>query len=262
MYTDIIRGFSLYEIMYFFFIYAFLGWCTEVMFSTIKTKKFVNRGFLNGSVCPIYGVGAVVVLILLQPVSNNGFLVFLLSALVTTLIEFFTGLILELLFKHKWWDYSDRKFNIKGYVCLEFTVLWGIACLFVYDVIHPLVKFPVKHLPHTIGLPLLIAIVVFFIVDIVVSVTQIIKFNINLKLLTRITNSLKGNSNKIGEKLSYATTQLEKKYIELMQKQARSKERILNAFPSLKSKKYAVALKDYKERRKNKVKEEKPDEKD
>ena len=172
LYKDIIFDFSLYDIIWYFLIYAFLGWCMEVIYAAFKTHKFINRGFLNGTACPLYGAGAVVVLILLHPVSNHPFLVFLLSSLITTTIEFLTGWILELLYHKKWWDYSMRKFNIKGYICLEFSVIWGVCCLLVYDLLHPLVKWPVEHIPHNVGIWILLCAILWFITDIVISTIQ------------------------------------------------------------------------------------------
>lgn len=101
----------------YFFIYSFLGWTVESIGCSIASKRTINRGFLNGPICPVYGFGAVIVISLLGRF-NNVVIVFLLGMILTTILEYFTGFILETLFHAKWWDYSDRKFNIKGRVCL------------------------------------------------------------------------------------------------------------------------------------------------
>lgn len=235
LYKDIIFDFSLYDIIWYFLIYAFLGWCMEVIYAAFKTHKFINRGFLNGTACPLYGAGAVVVLILLHPVSNHPFLVFLLSSLITTTIEFLTGWILELLYHKKWWDYSMRKFNIKGYICLEFSVIWGVCCLLVYDLLHPLVKWPVEHIPHNVGIWILLCAILWFITDIVISTIQATKF---AKYVTRVREAYRKESDALGGKLAEATIKVvdaakeNKKKYELK----RSAKRLLKAFPSMEDK--------------------------
>ena len=126
-----IGSFSLYEIAMYFFLYAFLGWCCEVIYATLKTGKFVNRGFLNGPVCPIYGTGVVLLLLALTPLRDYAWAVFLAAALICSALELITGFVLEKLFHKKWWDYSDRHFNLCGYICLEMSLLWGVAALAV-----------------------------------------------------------------------------------------------------------------------------------
>ena len=116
----------MYYLLWFFFIYAFLGWCTEVCFVALKTGTFVNRGFLNGPVCPIYGFGALVVLTALEPLRDHLLLLFLGSMALTSLLEYLTGLLLEKLFYQRWWDYSDEPFNVGGYICLRFSLIYVI----------------------------------------------------------------------------------------------------------------------------------------
>lgn len=110
---------SFYEIAWVIFVYSFLGWCAEVVFAACRRGIFVNRGFLNGPVCPIYGFGMALVLALLTPVKDSFLPLFFGSMLLTTALEFFIGFIMERFFHDKWWDYSDNPFNIKGYVCLR-----------------------------------------------------------------------------------------------------------------------------------------------
>lgn len=130
-------AFTWQEIIYLFFTYSFIGWAVEVAFAAIKHGRYQNRGFLIGPICPIYGYGVVAVLLLLTPIKDNLILLFICSALVTTLIEFVTGWFLEWKYNERWWDYSNCKFNIKGYICLEFSVIWGIAATIVVKFINP-----------------------------------------------------------------------------------------------------------------------------
>ncbi|MFQ9473221.1 MAG: putative ABC transporter permease [Oscillospiraceae bacterium] len=128
----------MYHLLWIFFIYAFLGWCTEVSYAALKTGRFVNRGFLNGPVCPVYGFGVVIVLWVLEPLRGNLLLLFLGSVALTSLLEWLTGFVLERLFHQRWWDYSQEPFNLGGYICLRFSIAWGLACLFVVKLLHPL----------------------------------------------------------------------------------------------------------------------------
>ena len=98
----------MYDMLLSFFIYGFLGWCAEVAFAATQEKRFVNRGFLNGPICPIYGIGVTVVIIALEPYAGNLAVLYVVSALLVTALEWATGLLLEKIFHHKWWDYSDR----------------------------------------------------------------------------------------------------------------------------------------------------------
>ena len=121
----------MYRFLWIFFIYAFLGWCTEVSYAALVSGRFVNRGFLNGPVCPIYGLGVVLVMACLEPFRDNLLLLFVCSVLLTSLLEWITGFVLEKLFHQRWWDYSNEPFNLGGYVCLRFSIAWGLACVFV-----------------------------------------------------------------------------------------------------------------------------------
>lgn len=110
-----------------FFIYAFAGWIMETTSISIRNKKFVNRGFLIGPVCPIYGYGVVLVSLLLQKYQNDIIVTFFMSIIICGFLEYFTSYFMEIIFKARWWDYSQRKFNINGRVCLENLVLFGLA---------------------------------------------------------------------------------------------------------------------------------------
>ena len=106
--------FPIYQLLWLFFIYAFLGWCTEVAYAALDTGKLVNRGFLNGPLCPIYGCGMAAVLTLLLPLQDNLLILFAGGMLLTTLIELVGGWALKTLFHTTWWDYSDKPFNLGG----------------------------------------------------------------------------------------------------------------------------------------------------
>ncbi|MBU5455114.1 putative ABC transporter permease, partial [Caproiciproducens sp. MSJ-32] len=158
--------FHLYDLILLFFIYSFLGWCLEVSYAAIKTGKFVNRGFLYGTVCPIYGLGALIVIISLNPIKNNILLLFLASILLTSFLEFLAGFLLEKIFQNKWWDYSDLPYNLKGYICLKFSIYWGIACIFIIKFIQPFIYTLINAIPIILGKIIIMLLILFIIVAI------------------------------------------------------------------------------------------------
>lgn len=192
---------SVYEAIWIFMIYAFLGWAVEVAFAAFCTGTFVNRGFLNGPICPVYGCGVLAVIVVLNPLHDNIFLLFAGSFVLVSAIEFLTGFLLEKLFHNKWWDYSDRKFNICGYVCPLFSILWGIGCTLILRVFHPAVYKLIRLLPFLPGIIMLAVFCIVFAVDLAITVASILKFNERLRLLDEIAGKLKIVSDEIGENI-------------------------------------------------------------
>ena len=129
-------------------IYSFLGWIVEVLYVFVTTQKLENRGFLTGPFLPIYGVGAVLLVLLVIPYVKNPFLVFLASFLITTALEFVTHLALDKIFHIRLWDYSDKPFNIRGRVCLQNSLMFGVLGLLLIYVLHPLATALVTLLPQ------------------------------------------------------------------------------------------------------------------
>lgn len=192
----------LYHALWVFFIYAFLGWCTEVSYAATKTGKFVNRGFLNGPWCPIYGFGVVIVLAFLEPLKDNLFLLFLGSVVLTSALEWLTGFLLEKLFAQRWWDYSNEPFNLSGYICLRFSLAWGFACLFVVKLLHPTVLLFIRLIPHLVGLVLLGVLMVVMAIDLAATVSAIAKLNRRLALIDELAGRIREASNDFGEDLA------------------------------------------------------------
>lgn len=197
---------SIYEAAWIFLIYAFLGWCTEVAYAAIETKKFVNRGFLNGPVCPVYGFGILVVILVLTPLKKNFLLLFAGSVLLTSVIEFITGFLLEKLFHNQWWDYSEENFNLCGYICLKFSILWGLGCTLVMDVVHPAIYKMIRVSPKFPGIVFLVILGAIFTVDFGITVASILSFNKKLKLLDDLSAKLKIVSDEIGENIYEGVT--------------------------------------------------------
>lgn len=123
-------SYSVLQWLLFFYIYCFIGWCFESAYVSLKKRRFVNRGFLKLPMLPIYGSGAIAILIVTIPVRDNLWLVWLFGMISATLLELVTGAVMELLFKVKYWDYSNQKFNYKGYICLSSSIAWGFCLCF------------------------------------------------------------------------------------------------------------------------------------
>lgn len=201
----------IYKALCYFFIYGFLGWCCEVIYAAIIDGKFVNRGFLNGPICPIYGFGVLFVLTLLEPIRENFLFLFIGSVILTSALEFITGFLLEKVFKMKWWDYSNERFNIHGYICLKFSIIWGLACLIVVDIIHPFFMKAVEINPINIGIITIGILSVLFISDIISTIIGINRTNKYLKLLSKSGSQLRKISESIGENISDKTIQFTQK---------------------------------------------------
>ena len=224
---------NFYELVWIFIIYAFIGWCTEVSYDALYTGKFVNRGFLNGPYCPIYGCGVVIVVAILTPLKENLLILFAGSFLLTSVLEYITGYILEKVFHNKWWDYSDKPFNIKGYVCLKFSIYWGLACTFIMDIIHPIIYAAIRFIPFVLGVVLLSIIMCVFAADCIITVTTILKFNKRLKVMDEMAASIHRLSDEIGENIYENVTDVieksekfQKTHVELMDKISETKENI------------------------------------
>ena len=160
-----------------FAIYSFLGWILETTFATIRDKKFINRGFLTGCFCPIYGVGAVLIIEIFSWINiyiKDYYIFALISVIVSivlvTILEYLTGLFLEKLFNFKWWDYSDNYANIQGYICLKYSILWGGLAFVLVQVIHPLILNIVLNINNEVKTYMVVVFWLYFIGDAIKSV--------------------------------------------------------------------------------------------
>ncbi len=219
-----------------FVIYTIMGWCLEVGYAAVDKGKFVNRGFLNGPVCPIYGFGGSIVIFFLYQYRENFLIVFFGAVVLSTILEFITGYVLEKIFHEHWWDYSDKPFNIKGYVCLEFSILWGVACTFVVDAIHPPVEKLVCFIPAKIQMISIAIIIVLFVADISVTVTTIVHWKHQVRVMVEIVELLRGFSDEVGDSLSSSVLKAMSKGTE-WKDNFEQDERIINAKAELESKK-------------------------
>ncbi len=218
--------FSVYQILSFFVIYSFFGWCLEVIYQAVEQGKFINRGFLNGPYCPIYGFGAVIVVSALLPISENILVLYVGSVVLTSALELVTGFVLEKIFNQHWWDYSDEKFNIGGYICLKFSLLWGVACLIVVRIIHPLIEKFVNWIPHTLGMVLLIIIYAGFVSDFIITIMAILNIRKKMRVLEEISAEMRKISDKTGEKIFSGVEAVRSKSEEISEKNAQRKKRL------------------------------------
>ena len=199
----------MYELLWIFLIYAFLGWCAEVVFAAVKTGQFVNRGFLLGPVCPIYGLGVSFVLLALSPLEGNLFLLFVGSVVITSALEFLVGWVAEKALHQRLWDYSDMPFNIKGYICLAFSLMWGIACILVVRVVHPLILSLIHWLPHILGIVLLAVFYALFAADLILTLAAALKLPKQMKAAEELEKRIRALSDNIGEGLYHQVSKLD-----------------------------------------------------
>lgn len=276
-----------YRLIVYFFIYGFAGWCVEVAFASVKERKFVNRGFLNGPICPVYGVGVGAVVTLLEPWKEHILLLYVASVVLVTFIEWITGYAMDKIFHHKWWDYSQMPLNIGGYVCLLFSLVWGIACVIIMKVIHPLTEKLTEIMPFPLGMTLCIIFTAVLAADIAVTSAGILKLNKRMDAMEKIAAELHEISDKMGinihENVMDAVEKLEKleekkeefrekyedfydigedikgdmrerfeemkkRYEELAAASTLVSRRLVKAFPKMESRKHREILNELKER--------------
>lgn len=170
--------YSFYDMLFFFFFYACAGWICEVIFAFFRTGgAFINRGFLTGPVCPIYGFGILAVLLLCEPFRKKPLAVFALSATATTALELMVGVTSVRLLHTRLWNYSYMPLNLDGHICLAFSLIWGVACLAIFYGIHPLVARLVKKIPRRVGMVILFVCSAAILGDLAVHGIQIIRAN-------------------------------------------------------------------------------------
>ena len=189
-----------------FIIYAFLGWVMECTLGLIQNHKFVNRGFLIGPYCPIYGVGVVSVILLLSRFSNNIPVLFILSTILCGALEYFTGYIMEKIFHARWWDYSDSKFNINGRICLDTLIPFGIICVLVICYLNPWIFSKLYNIPKNMLKISSIFLMLIYIVDTCISFKIILNFK-------NVTKQAKDNTEEITKKVKETTEMAIKKLL-------------------------------------------------
>lgn len=190
MWSFEIGKFDLYFLFYNFILYSFFGWIYESTFVSIKNKALINRGFLNGPIIPIYGAGATIVYMFLEPVQNRASYVFVGGMLIATTLEYITSYIMEKLFHAKWWDYSNAKYNIKGRICPLASLFWGFLSILMTDIFQPFINQFIDKVPRESGEKAGIAIGLLVLSDFVVTVVYTVQWDKKISDLARIRHEL------------------------------------------------------------------------
>ena len=155
--------------LFFFYFYCFFGWVFESTYVSIKSRHFVNRGFMRGPFLPIYGSGAIMMLVVSMPFQDNLILTYLAGCVGATFLELVTGMTMEALFKVRYWDYSNQKFNYKGHICLSSTIAWGFLTIFMTQFLHKGVEKLVLSIPYNILTILTVVLSVYIVADFTLS---------------------------------------------------------------------------------------------
>ena len=184
-----------------FFIYSFVGWVVEVIYYGLTEGKFINRGFLAGPLCPVYGLGFYAAIWAFEPFAENFMVIFFGMATACTVVELIAGLILYHTFHMRWWDYSDYKFNFKGYICLRFYIYWGIAASLGIYVLHPAVKWLIAHISYPFRLGIILFFTVILIADLVTTIITIVGFKKKFATMEKLVTGTKAVSDKIGSQI-------------------------------------------------------------
>ncbi len=197
-----------------FFFYSFAGWCLESLYCSIGEKKLINRGFLTGPLCPIYGVAALVITLLIyNPFKDKPLIVFLLGIVFCDIVEYFTSYIMEKLFAARWWDYTYEFLNIKGRICLKHSLYWGVISVVFVNVIHPAVDNLYNKINGDYTVYVLAVILVIFAADLINAVRKALdirKLQIKLnKFISEFSSELNNIKNNIEDKYAYITEKLE-----------------------------------------------------
>ena len=206
---------SMYFILY--MIYSFIGWIIDVIDIRVETKKWVNRGFLIGPYCPIYGWAAIFMTILLKKYHNDPIVLFFMSMVICATVEYLTSLVMEKIFKTRWWDYSNKRFNINGRICLETMIPFGLLGVLLAYVLNPFFIGILSKLPSNITNIIAIILLVIFLVDNIISYSIITKINISASKL-KVDN----------------TEEITKKIRNYIKNYSSFGKRLINSFPNVK----------------------------
>lgn len=247
----------LYKLIQYFMIYSFYGWILESVFKTIRDKKFINSGFLYGPFCPIYGIGAIIMITFLEQYKENIILVFLAGFLILSIWEYIVGFGLEKIFNTKYWDYSENRFNIHGRVCLFNSICWGLlGCVFVY-LINPSMIRVLDKIPEGILNNTVLIFSVYIIIDFIMTIIKLRDIEFKLTKLEEITENIKAKveqlkeSNKENEELKKIIDELKEKELKIKRKLLVRINKMRRAFPSMNSKKLTKFLEEKIENMRN-----------
>lgn len=228
-----------------FMVYSIAGWLMEVICKLIQYKRFINRGFLIGPYCPIYGYGALLITFLLRKYVDDPVVLFVMSVLICGILEYVTSYIMEKLFKARWWDYSKRKFNLNGRICLGTIIPFGILGLLIMYIFNPFILGKLENLPEIILNIFSISLFIVYIVDNIISLT--------------VTGYIK-TAEKIAFKDEDNTEEFSMRVKQILKQKSILHRRLVNAYPKLEAikikinQKKAEIKKEVEEQRKELIK--------
>lgn len=223
-----------------FIAYSFFGWLLEVIGKLIEQKKFINRGFLIGPYCPIYGTGAILITFLLKKYTEDSITLFIMAILVCGTLEYLTSYFMEKIFHARWWDYSQRKFNINGRVCLNTIIPFGLLGMFIMYVSNPFLLEKIEMLPQ------IYLNIIFWLLLIIYVIDNIVSANV-ISYVRKTTKEFGKNSDN--------TEEITKKVKEALTSKSGLYRRLLKAYPKLQSIK--IKMKEQSEKIKKQVEEQK-----
>lgn len=251
--------YNFFEWIFIFYVYCFIGWIIESSIVSFRQKRFVNRGFLRIPMLPIYGTGAILVLLICLPIKNKTLLVFVVGMIAATILEYITGWLMEKIFKIKYWDYSEDKFNLHGRICLESSLFWGVLSVVLTIYVHKPINGMLEHLDSITLNFITIIISCIFMTDVVYSICNVIHFNKTLIFINRIKGELEtlheeftkaknNSSNKAAYILNKRLNDLYKEYEGNLSKVKYFHKQLRESYPGAISKRFNNELKELKER--------------
>ena len=196
--------YTLTDMIWLFFIYSFAGWCMEVCYAALRRKKFVNRCFVNSPVCPIYGFSAVLFAVFLPELTERPFFLFLGGMLLASLMEYATGMLMEKIFQRKLWDYSEIKYNLSGYICARYCLLWGLLALASMLFLNPVLCGILKEIPGPVTLASQWLAAGLLLLDFVTTSMAVLGMKLKAGRLTRLSRKMKHTSRLLENRLTAA----------------------------------------------------------
>ena len=239
---------TFFYILIYFIIYSFLGWGLESIVRTICERKMINTGFLIGPFCPIYGFGAIIMILFLNRFENNIILLFFISFIVLSIWEYVVGVLLEKLFKTKYWDYSKNRFNLKGRVCLTNSLAWGILGVLFIRYIHPFIQHLIGYVDYIYVAIIASIIALILLTDAIISVVKVKNIQTTLQKIEEINEQIKQKLLELKEKnatndnIQILVNKLKAKRDKTLRNLYKRAYRLKKAFPAIDTKEFTEIL--------------------
>ena len=228
--------YSLYQLLWLFLLYSLLGWCAGVVASSLRKHAFINTGFLNLPLCPIYGTAAVLFSIFLPELAQNLFFLFLGGAVLSAFLIFVTGFLLERIFHRKWWDFTQHRFQFEGYISVPLLALWGALAVVCIRLGNPLLLRLTQLIPRSVGQTILAVVYGLVGLDFLLSLVSVLQLRFRVKKLTELEEDFRNLSNQFGNAIT-----------------GRIQRRVIHAYPNLETEKIVKTQKEANRREKSLV---------